>query len=79
MSSHSVCIERLVLSRNSFLLGKCYTLLQSGVDFQWILEAQSMPGDKRTPPVSEFSPGKIEVLMVLGFDWRPEVVLCKVI
>ena len=52
MSSHSECIEELVLGQNSFWLGNCYILLHSGMDFQWILEAQSMRRHKVTPPVS---------------------------
>ena len=50
VSSHNECIEELAVGQNSFWLGKCYTLLHSGMDFQWILEAQTMPPDKVPPP-----------------------------
>ena len=64
-SSPSECIEELVLGQNSFCLRNCYDLLHSGMEFQWILEAQSMRRPKVTPPVSEFYPWKSEVLMVV--------------
>ena len=56
VSSHGRCVERLVLSQNSFWLGKCYTLLQPSMDFQWILDAQSMQRLKVPPPVSGVLP-----------------------
>ena len=79
MSSHGVCIERLVLGRNSFLLGKCYTLLHSGMDFQWIWRPKACRGPKSHPSKVESYLGKSEVLMVVRGGLATFVGLCKVI
>ena len=58
-----VCFKNLVNGQNSVWLRNCYILLHSGMDFQWILEAQSTRPAKVSPPSKvEFSLGKSDVL-----------------